>query len=55
MDSDISKILFKSPSLKQKLEETLDVTIHEDAELYDAPDMNVEIFNPEYYETKIKK
>lgn len=55
MDSDISKILFKSPSLKQKLEEELDVTIHEDAELYDAPDMSVEIFNPEYYETKIKK
>jgi hypothetical protein len=55
MDSDISKILFKSPSLKQKLEEELDVMIHEDAELYDAPDMNVEIFNPEYYETKIKK
>jgi hypothetical protein len=55
MDSDLSKILFKSPSLKQKLEEELQVTIHEDAELYDKPDMSIEIFNTNYYETKFKK
>lgn len=55
MDNDLSKILFKSPSLKSKLEEELEVTIHEDAELYDKPDMRDEIFNTDYYETKIIK
>ncbi len=55
MDDAMAKVLFKSPSLKQELEEQLDITLDDDAELHDKPNMETEIFNPEYYELKIIK
>jgi hypothetical protein len=55
MDDAMAKVLFKSPSLKQELEEKLDITLDDEAELHDKPNMEIEIFNPEFYELKIIK
>ena len=55
MDDDMARVLFKSPSLKQELEEKLDIVIDDNAELHDIPNMETEIFDPEFYELKIIK
>lgn len=49
MDGTTAKILFKSPSLKQQLEEELDVNIPVENELHSPPNLIEETFNPEYY------
>jgi hypothetical protein len=55
MDDDMARVLFKSPSLKLELEEKLDIVIDDNAELHDIPNMETEIFDPEFYELKIIK
>jgi hypothetical protein len=49
IDGHTGKILFQAPSLREELEAALDVTLPEDAELHSKPNLDVEIFDPEYY------
>jgi len=52
-DGQTGQILYKDIRLKNKLEEKFDIDLG-DAELHSIPDMNYEVFNPEYYQIKTK-
>lgn len=47
-EGELGQIMFKSSKKRERLEESLNVELDEDAELYSIPDEN-EIFNPEIY------
>ena len=49
IDGHTGRVLFQSPWLKARIESELDVSLHEDAELYSKPDMKKEIYSSEYY------
>lgn len=49
IDGMTGRILFQSESLRKELEERLDVELPKEAELHSALDLDVEVFNPEYY------
>ena len=51
MDGQTAKVLFKSASLKEELENKLDCIIPKENELHSALDMGQEVFNPDYYHT----
>ena len=49
LDSSIGHILYKSEKRRLRLQESLDVKISKNAELFDIPDLEYEVFNKEYY------
>lgn len=49
IDGHTGKILFQAPSLRDQLEKELDVTLPKDAELHSKPNLDIEIYDPEYY------
>jgi hypothetical protein len=51
MDGTTARVLFKSQILRQELEEKLNCRIPDENELHSKLDMDLEIFNPEYYYT----
>jgi hypothetical protein len=51
IDGHTGKILFKSETLRKDLESKLDVELSAEAELHSAPDLEFEVFNPDYYLT----
>jgi hypothetical protein len=51
MDGQTAKVLFKSPSLREELQDKLNCTIPEGNELHSVLDMNQERFDPDYYHT----
>ena len=48
-DGHTGKILFKDPGLRARIEKQLDVTLPADAELHSKPNVNLEVFNQEFY------
>ena len=48
-DGHTGKILFRDPGLRRDIEEKLDVQLPKDAELHSKPNLDTEIFNPEFY------
>jgi len=55
IDGQVGKILFQSESLRKELEQKLDVVLPPDSELHDRPNLEKEIFDPEYYALRPKK
>lgn len=49
IDGHTGKILFQSDSLRYELEDKLDVVLPPDSELYDKPNLDKEVFDPDYY------
>ena len=49
IDGHTGKILFQAPSLREQLEEELDVKLPANAELHSKPNLDIEIFDREYY------
>lgn len=49
IDGMTGKILFQADSLRREIEDRLDVELPEGAELYSVPNLEFEVFNPEYY------
>lgn len=49
IDGMTGKILFQADSLRREIEEELDVELPPDAELYSIPNLDYEVFNPDYY------
>ena len=51
MDGHTAKVLFKTDSLRRDLEKQLDCSIPPENELHSKMNMDLEIFNPDYYYT----
>lgn len=49
IDGHTGKILFQSPRLRAELEQQLDVTLPEDAELHSKPNLSLELYDAAYY------
>jgi len=49
IDGHTGKILFQAPSLRDQLEKELDVVLPANAELHSKPNLDIEIFDREYY------
>ena len=49
IDGMTGKILFQAESLRREIEEKLDVELPSGAELHSIPNLELEVFNPEYY------
>ena len=49
IDGMTGKILFQADSLRTKIERKLDVTLAPDAELHSVPNLELEVFDPDYY------
>ena len=54
IDGHTGKILFQAPSLREQLEEELDVKLPANAELHSKPNLDIEIFDREYYTPRKK-
>lgn len=54
IDGMTGKILFQADSLRREIEERLDVELPPDAELHSVPNIEFEVFNPDYYLPKSK-
>ncbi len=49
IDGMTGKILFQTDSLRREIEDRLDVELPENAELHSVPNLEFEVFNPDYY------
>ena len=49
IDGMTGKILFQADSLRREVEERLDVELPPGAELHSIPNLELEVFNPDYY------
>jgi hypothetical protein len=49
IDGELAQILYKAPKRRTRLEDTLDITLDDDAELYSIMNEENETFNPKIY------